>query len=282
LFGLNTGSIVAFTYLVLGYNRSALSRYLKTAIVAATAATSLSAGPIGAIAAQVFLLVWNRLLRRCKHRWMLLIGVLLLFIIVVGIVANRSALSIVTQMIVLDSQTYWYRRLIWEYGSTVALNHPFFGIGMNDWARPSWMPNDTIDNFWLVEAMRFGFAAPVFLLLAGTSTCISMFLKKNIDGRLDDMRTAYLVTLSFLFLIGWTVHFWNSTYVLALFFLGSGVWILDVKPGRGEKAETDADADIIVRSSAWTDRKSWVKGDLIPLRFSSTHEAVEQPLRRTT
>ena len=31
------------------------------------------------------------------------------------------------------------------------------------------------------------------------------------------------------FMVGWTVHFWGATYVLFLFLLGSGVWILDAK-----------------------------------------------------
>ena len=189
-----------------------------------------------------------------RHRWKLLIGTVLLLFVAVEIVANRSAISIVTQMVVLDPQTYWYRRLIWDYGSTTALNHPIFGIGMNDWDRPGWMPNGTIDNFWLVEAMRFGFAAPILLLLAGTSIGIAMAVKSNIDERLDHFRTAYLITLGFLFLIGWTVHFWDNTYVLALFLLGSGVWILDAKPAQSEPAETDAYS--AVSSPVWIEMGS--------------------------
>ncbi|TPO10655.1 hypothetical protein [Mesorhizobium sp. B1-1-5] len=254
LFGLNVGSAVALTYLVLGYKKTAAHRNFKVALVVVTAATSLSSGPIAGMAVQIFLIFWNTLLRGNRHRWKLLIGAALLLIVAAEIVSNRSAITIVTQMIVLDSQTYWYRRLIWEYGSATALSHPIFGIGMNDWDRPGWMPNGTIDNFWLLEAMRFGFAAPIFLLLAGFSTAIATALRRNIDERLDRFRTAYLITLGFLFLIGWTVHFWNSTYVLALFLLGSGVWILDAKPAQSESAETDAYS--AVSSPAWLEMSS--------------------------
>ena len=31
------------------------------------------------------------------------------------------------------------------------------------------------------------------------------------------------------FLVGWTVHFWDAAYVLFLFLMGSGVWMLDVE-----------------------------------------------------
>ncbi|RVD59180.1 O-antigen ligase domain-containing protein [Mesorhizobium sp. M2D.F.Ca.ET.185.01.1.1] len=240
LFGLNVGSILALTYLVLGYKQSAVHRNFKVALIVVTAATSLSSGPIAGMAAQVFLLLWNVLLRANRHRWKILIGGVFVLVVGAQIFSNRSAISIVTQMIVLDPQTYWYRRLIWEYGSTSVLNHPIFGIGMNDWDRPGWMPNATIDNFWLVEAMRFGIAAPILLLLAGLSTGIAMTLRKNFDERVDHFQTAYLITLGFLFFIGWTVHFWNSTYVLALFLLGSGVWILDAKSAQNEPADTDA------------------------------------------
>jgi len=30
-----------------------------------------------------------------------------------------------------------------------------------------------------------------------------------------------------MFVAGWGVHFWNETYVLLMFLMGSGVWLLD-------------------------------------------------------
>ncbi len=30
-----------------------------------------------------------------------------------------------------------------------------------------------------------------------------------------------------LFVAGWAVHFWNEPYVLLMFLMGSGVWLLD-------------------------------------------------------
>ena len=277
LFGLNVGSTLALTYLVLGYEKTAVQRSFKTALIVVTAATSLSSAPIAGMAMQVFLLLWNFLLQANRHRWKILIGALLLLFVAADIFSNRSPISIVTQMIVLDPQTYWYRRLIWDYGSTTALNHPIFGIGMNDWDRPAWMPNGTIDNFWLVEAMRFGFAAPILLLLAGFSIGIAMALKRNTDERLDHFRTAYLITLGFLFLIGWTVHYWNSTYVLVLFLLGSGVWILDAKRAQSEPAKEDAYSS--VSSPAWVEMGSSKRDIFETLPPDGTDE---QPLRQAT
>jgi len=47
--------------------------------------------------------------------------------------------------------------------------HPVFGIGYGDWARPNWIPA-SVDNFWLLTAMRhgvpgLGFLAAAFILV---------------------------------------------------------------------------------------------------------------------
>ncbi|HEV7717958.1 MAG TPA: O-antigen ligase domain-containing protein, partial [Arsenicitalea sp.] len=47
------------------------------------------------------------------------------------------------------------------------------------------------------------------------------------DGKLYQYRAAFLIAMASLFLVGWMVHFWNATYVLFMFLMGSGVWLLD-------------------------------------------------------
>ncbi|TPJ76776.1 polymerase [Mesorhizobium sp. B2-6-2] len=240
LFGLSTGSILALNYFVGDYNERLMKRYLKSAVILGTASLSLSTGPIFSTILQIILISWNTVLYRIRYRWKIFIAILILLLIPLELLANRSPLSIMTQMVVIDPQTYWYRRLIWDYGSATALNHPLFGIGLGDWERPAWMPNDTIDNFWLVEAIRYGLPAPILLLSAGISISLAMAGKRNFEKRLDDVRTGYIITMVFFFQIGWTVHFWSSTYVLALFLLGSGVWLLDAPPGGSEKTVAKA------------------------------------------
>ena len=164
LFGVCTGSIIALVHLVLGYQKSFFQRALKTGIVAATAFSSLSAGALVAVVVQGFLLSWNRLLAAVKIRWKILIGLLVLIVVAIELVANRSALEIITSFFLFDADSYWFRRMIWEYGSASALNHPLFGVGMNEWERPEGMPA-SIDNFWLVQAVTHGLPAAFLLLL---------------------------------------------------------------------------------------------------------------------
>jgi len=187
---------------------------------------SLSAGPIGGTIALAALISWNELLRRLGSRWKILIGLLLCLFVGIQSVANRSALTVMTSLFVFDPASYWYRRVIWQYGTENVANHPIFGLGMNEWVRPVWMP-PTIDNFWLVQAVHWGLPAPIFLMLAFSLIVIAVALKKDLDERLVEYRTGFVLAMVFFFLVGWSVAFWGSTYVVFLFLLGSGVWILD-------------------------------------------------------
>jgi hypothetical protein len=229
LFGLCTGSILAPAHLVLGYQKSFFQRSFRTLIVGGTALMSLSAGPIGAVATQGFLLSWNGLLWGIRGRWKILIVILVCLVLLIEMVARRSAITIIVSFFVLDPASYWYRTLIWTYGSETALNHPLFGVGLNDWERPAWMPTNSIDNFWLFEAVRAGLPAAFLMLLAFLWIYLAVSLKKGLEGRLVECRTGFLISMTGLFLTTWTVALWDNAYVLFFFMMGGGVWMLDAK-----------------------------------------------------
>jgi hypothetical protein len=230
LFGVFAVGNLALVHLVLGYQTSFFRRNLMTAAVALTASLSLSAGPLVAMVVQGLLLSWNSLLQNIRIRWKILIGLLVVGILAIEIGANRSLPAIVSGYLTFDDQSYYFRLMIWDYGSASALNHPIFGLGLNlnDWERPNWM-GKSIDNFWLYLTMRSGFPAPVLLQLALLSIFLALGFKKGLDGRIAACRTALMITMTALFLIGWTVHFWDTAYVVLLFLMGSGVWILDIE-----------------------------------------------------
>jgi len=87
----------------------------------------------------------------------------------------------------------------------------------------------SIDNFWLVLAIRAGLPAPILLLLAILSIFLTLGFKKGLDERTTEYRTAFLIVMTGIFLVGWTVHFWDTAYVVLLFLMGSGAWILDIE-----------------------------------------------------
>jgi hypothetical protein len=228
LFGVVTGSIFPLVHLVLGYKKEFLQRLFMTGIVGATSMLSISSGPLIALVIQGFLLCWNSLLGTIKFRWKLLIALATFITLVIELGANRSVFDIIVSYFAFDSGSYWFRTLIWHYGTEAVLNHPLFGTGLGEWERPPWMP-PSIDNFWLLQALKNGLPAIFLLLLAFWSIFLAVSFKKGLDDKLIDYRTGFLITLTGFFVVGCTVAFWDAAYVLLLFLMGSGIWMLDVK-----------------------------------------------------
>ncbi|QFU17872.1 O-antigen ligase family protein [Microvirga thermotolerans] len=228
LYGVFTGSIVAMVYMVLGYGKTALTRYGKTGLAFLAAFLCMSAGPISAVVAQIGLITWNGVLKASVQRWKLFWGIVAAMYMFVAVVSNQSVPEFYIGHFSFDEASAYYRVLIWRFGSESALNHPFFGVGLNEWERPDWMPN-SIDMFWLIHAVLNGIPAALAMLLAFFSIVIALCFKQGLDPKLDQYRMAHLFSMAGFFLVGWTVHFWNGTYVLFMFLLGSGVWLLDVE-----------------------------------------------------
>ena len=88
------------------------------------------------------------------------------------------------------------------------------------------MVSDSVDNFWLVKAMRYGLPDFLFLALA-LGTVIWSMCRRRIVEQADRMaRKAWMATACGLLLAGCTVHFWNAIFCLFFFFLGAGTWLM--------------------------------------------------------
>ena len=101
-----------------------------------------------------------------------------------------------------------------------------FGIGLGEWVRPTWK-SASMDNFWLTETVRYGL--PAFILLTGAISWVAFKLSHLRAGvsQIHRCRAAWLTTIAGLAIAGGTVHFWNAVFCLLMFFIGSGVWMLD-------------------------------------------------------
>jgi hypothetical protein len=227
LFGVYVSSIFALTHLVLGHQHSFFKRNLRAGIVGATTFSSLSAGPIIVIAVQGFLLLCSSSLATTKRGWTILIGLLVSIYTFVDLVANRSALDIVASFFVFDSDSYWFRKVIWDYGSASAMAHPLFGVGLNEWERPDWMPS-SIDNFWLSTAVTHGLPATFAIVLAIFLIFLSVSFAKGLDEKLSAYRAGFLITIVGVLSVLFTVSLWDAALVMFFFILGAGVWIADV------------------------------------------------------
>lgn len=255
LFGFFCGSLFALSYLVLGYGKGAMARWSKSAMVFLAALVSMSSAPIAGMVLQFALLLWNAFLRNFEFRWKILWGLVFVAYLVVSIGSNQTPAEFYISHFTFDMQTGWWRLHIWNYGSASVAAHPFFGIAFHDWVRPWWMYSGSVDNFWLVIAMRHGI--PAFLLVLGACLAVigGVALKKGDDKQVETFRIGYLLCIVNVMIVGCTVHFWGAAYVWFLFLLGSGVWIFDTtsdgdgspktpsfgprRPGRGQPRSSE-------------------------------------------
>ncbi len=234
LLGLVCSTAFSLAYLVVGYGRTLFRKGLLAAVVAMAVTCALSSGPILGVLLQCLLIGWKRVADKVGLRvvWILTIAVLLSAQLVCWI-TNRSLLDVTISRLTFDPLSYWFRNIIWQYGWLSALNHPWFGVGLGEWERPSWMPG-SIDNVWLYFAVKHGLPA-LALLGASFAFCLATVgWKQGLDRRHREYRCAYLVSIISCMLVGLTVHFWDGAYVLLMFLLGSGLWIADVEPASAD------------------------------------------------
>jgi hypothetical protein len=198
-----------------------LSRLQGIAVAVASTLTAMSSAPILALGVQTSLILWGRL---TGNRWWLLTILFSAAYVTVDLLSNRGPVIIMIETLTLNPQTAWWRVYIWQYGSESVMNHPVLGIGLNDWVRPEWLA-PTVDNFWLLIAMRHGFPA-ILLLCSGLSLHLWHLIRAS-GLSPDDLaaRMAYIIALAALCFILCTVHVWGSPSVLVMFYFGMGSFL---------------------------------------------------------
>ena len=225
LYGVFAASTFAATYYVLAREQLRPKAIGLMGIVGVSAFLSLSAGPFVGLACQAALLAWDRLTKGISLRWWALSGVFFLMWFAVSLGSNRSPIKVFITYLTFSPQSAYNRILIWEYGSAEVGRHPIFGIGFGDWIRAPWM-SDSMDNFWLVTAVRYGLPALGFLIAAIVVLAIRQARVSGRNSELNRHRMAWMVIIVGLAVSGFTVHFWNAVFVYFFFLVGTGAWMV--------------------------------------------------------
>lgn len=235
LFGLYCSIAVANIFY---YAQEKLFRRLILLVgVVAVTFTSLSSAPLLSVLLQSLLSGYDKV---TKGNWKILMVLAVIAYVIVASISNRSPLVIIIEKLTLDPQTGWYRIHIWRYGMLNVWANPIFGLGFRGWIRPDWLTS-SVDNFWLLNAMRNGI--PAFLLLAAAMivhsarvvrATLSTDLEKNI-------RTGYMIVLFGIVFTLTTVHVWDALAVFIMFYIGIGAFFYN-NIGTGQPAEI-AEAD---------------------------------------
>jgi O-antigen ligase len=253
-FGLFCTSIVALTHLAWGQDNNFASRWFLTAAVAGTTFLSMSSAPISCLVFQAALMTYAWLLRRNSSKWAILWSIVAVAFLAAQFGSSQGAAKFFISNFTFDPQTGWYRVAIWDFGSASVLNHPLLGIGLGDWERPRWMASDSVDNFWLLTAMRYGIPALVLLLGSCIYTMFAVTTAKSADRTVEICRVAYLISMiSFLF-VGITIHFSHGIYAWFMFILGCGAWLMDSKDPKLARA-TESNLLARDRLSHWNARQ---------------------------
>ena len=225
LLGVFCSSVFGFVSYVKAKKDGNFSIVVRQGLIALAVGCSLSAGAFVSLVSQLGLMIWGRLTRGIKGRWQVL-GLLVAYgYVALSSLSNQTVFEHFVNSFTFDLESSYYRILIWRFGSQEVVRHPFFGIGFHDWIRPDWMVSSSVDNFWLLTAMRHGLPAVTFLV---AGICIIMIKLGRIQNLRDDVkacRNGLLISLSGIIISLCTVDLWNASYCLFFFLLGSGSWI---------------------------------------------------------
>ena len=215
LFGLFVASAFAIASIS---NKNVITKYL---IILAVTFTSVSSAAFLMIAMQIALLKIKKLANaRLSSIAYVIIGVY----IFINIFSNRTPFEVLSSYLSLDTETAYYRLLINQYAMVSVMNNPFFGIGLHDWVRPSWLA-PSIDNFWMLIAVQFGIATFACLCIV-----IYFSLKSTYVNSTTRESVGIRALLFSIIIAAITVALWNALYVLFWLIIGLSNNLAQFKP----------------------------------------------------
>jgi hypothetical protein len=229
LYGVFAASTFAAAYYVLCKERLQFRSLAILGVIAGSTFLSLSAGPFVALTCQGLVLGWDRFTKGIQMRWWALVSGFSLIWLAVSLASNRGFIKVFISYFTFSPHSAYNRTLIWDYGTAEVARHPVFGIGLGDWIRAPWM-SDSMDNFWLLTAVRYGLPALIFLVLAIVVIAIGQARAVRGDTEINRFRMGWLAMIVGLSVSGFTVHFWNAMFTYFFFLIGTGVWM--TKPVR--------------------------------------------------
>lgn len=231
-FGLYASVCFALCWTALAPVMGRSQRLVLAGFIAAAGFLSLSSGGILAIALQVALIAWTVILPAKTPRWWILLGLFVLAYLVIDLLSNRTPIRVFMSYATFSAHTANWRLLIMEHGLANVWANPLWGLGLKDWVRPIWMHTPSVDNFWLLNAMRNGVLGFVTLAACWIAVLVpAMRAQFDADTPLGRARRAWVFVILGLCFTLLTVHVWGNTYSFVMFLLGMGAWFATAREG---------------------------------------------------
>ncbi len=201
-----------------------ISNLLKSIAIFVGMVSTLSSAPLLSVAFQGMTAVLVRFWAGGKRFWFGFGFLALSSMILINAISNRGFFAILISNLTFNPVTGYYRMLQWQYSMDDIMDHPLFGIGLNDWTRPEWM-NNSIDSFWLLMTLQHGMIASFLLLLACLYAVFQMLNKLHkFHPTVQWMVKSWILAFVSLILIGFTVDYFGKIQPLFFFMLGSIGW----------------------------------------------------------
>ncbi len=235
LFGVFCTPAFALSWYLLAPEGKFFKQMRRPLVVGTAVFSSLSSGAFMGVMLQAMLIAWDEILKTMKTRWRLfaiLFGALYIFL---ELASNRNAFQIIATEFTFSPGSAWNRIHIFNNSIDDVYGNPLFGIGLGEWTRPNWM-RSSVDNFWLLVALRYGIPAWFIMTLATLLTCWSAG-RAPLTGIYARARRGYLIAFASMAISAFTVHLWDATYCMFMFMLGAGAWFADTDGKEGEGLE---------------------------------------------
>jgi len=183
---------------------------------------SLSSAPLLAAGLCLILIIWDYV---SGGRWKILILATAFVYIFLSVASNRGPIVILINNLTFSAHTGWTRIWTYTYGSAEVMRHPFLGMGLDfEWQRPPWLTG-SVDNFWLVIAMRYGLPGIIILALALIMGMGEIIKAKGLSHDNKNIRTGHVIALISLYFALATVHIWGEISSFFMCFIGAGIWL---------------------------------------------------------
>lgn len=200
------------------------TRLRRTLLAFTMTFVSLSTGPNLAQLGQLILMSWERLFRFFVTKWYVLV-VTAVTVLSIGQLSYPGGLyALLVEHLSFSEHTGWGRLEILVYGSESVLKHPLYGVGLTGWDGPWWRPA-SVDNFWMVTAMRYGIPALAFIWAGLAWHAVRIIGRGGLTERATNCRRGYVFAAAGIIFALFAVHMWAAVAVFIMFYFGAGAWL---------------------------------------------------------
>lgn len=220
LFGLYCASALGLAYWTL---KTAAMRAFACVTILFTTFTSVSSGPFLGCLIQLAMIGAFYAMRMTKVTLKQVLIVLVGIIVLLNMTTGRGAIGMI-ELLTFNSQTYHYRKLIWNHGIDDVMSHPWLGMRPENWTRLFWMKS-SIDNFWLFQAMRGGIPSVIFLaasIILMTRLMFRGVYDADVGDRIGSARRAWACTMTAMVFAGMAVHLFDKIQPYFAYLVGMG------------------------------------------------------------